>query len=343
MKQMKQTILLTVLAVLTAFVLPLLFSTAPTETGPAPEETAAAAEPVPLSGGDAATGSAVADAALLLTVHTADGDVEMTMADYLPQALAGEMPAAFSEEALKAQAVALRTYALYYRAARKETHPEADVCTDSGCCAACLDETALREKWGAGYETYYAKLCAAVAATDGQYLVYGDEPILAVFHASSGGQTEDGTALGTAQPYLVSVSSPETAETVSNLQSMVTVSAADFRVTVQGVHPNAALDGEPSGWVGAAELDAAGRVSQVEIGGVAVSGLALCAMFNLRSTDFTLAYSDGSFVFRVSGYGHGLGMSQYGANLLAQDSATYADILSHYYPGTELVVAVQGE
>ena len=335
---LKRTILFSILAVALAFALPVLLSAAPlgrTETEaaetPAPTEEPAA-ERVP-----------VLDSALPLTVHTERGDVEMTMADYLPLALAGEMPASFDAEALKAQAVALRSYALYYRAHRKDNHPGADVCTSSGCCAAYADSEQLRSNWGSNYDAYMAKLRAAVADTDGQYLVYDSSPILAVFHSSSYRKTEDGTGVGLSVPYLVSVDTPETAAAVTNLNTTVEVSAGDFQATVLSSCPGAALDGDPSGWIGAVSLNAAGRVASVQIGGAAVSGLALRQMFSLRSTDFTLAWdADGqNFVFRVSGYGHGVGMSQYGANLMAKAGADYAEILAHYYRDTQLVMALQ--
>ncbi|MBR1659700.1 MAG: SpoIID/LytB domain-containing protein, partial [Oscillospiraceae bacterium] len=288
-------------------------------------------------------GNPVLDGAILLKVHTDAGDRQMTMSEYLPLALAGEMPAAFDSEALEAQAVALRSYALYYREHRKQNHPEADICSSSACCAALADEETLRTRWGDNYETYREKLQQAVRATDGQYLVWEEEPILAVFHAASGGRTEDGAALGLSLPYLVSVSSPETQDAVSTLNSTVEISAAEFRTTVRSAFPDAAMepDGDPAGWLGATALNPAGRVESVEIGGERVSGLALRQLFSLRSTDFSLAWDPdaSSFIFRVSGYGHGMGLSQHGANLMAKNGADYREILAHYYPGTELVMA----
>lgn len=338
---MRRAMLLSVLAVVLAFLLPLLLSAAPARR--AEEEPGAPAEETQAGKAEEIKTPArpVADAALALTVRTGDGDVEMTMADYLPLAVAGEMPAAFAAEALKAQAVALRSYALYYRANRKDAHPGADVCTDPGCCAAYLDVEALRAAWRGDFEPNYAKVLAAAAETDGQYLAYDGAAIRAVFHASSYQNTEDGAALGIAAPYLSSVATPETGEAVKNLNSTVEVSRADFKQTVQGNIPGAVLDegAGPAAWVGEVRLNAAGRVAEAEVGGAAVSGLALRQMFSLRSTDFMLAWDAdaGAFMFRVSGYGHGLGMSQYGADLMAKEGADYASILAHYYPGTVLV------
>lgn len=339
---MRRAMFLSVLTVVLAFMLPLLLSAAPARRTAAPGAFAEETEPPEEGNGPVKQTPAppVADANLVLSVRTEDGDVEMTMADYLPLAMAGEMPAAFDPEALKAQAVALRSYALYYRANRKDAHPGSDVCTDPGCCAAYQSADALRATWGGNYEPYYAKIASAAADTDGQYLAYEGAPILAVFHASSYRSTENGAELGVAAPYLTSVGTPETGEAVRNLQSTVEVSRAEFQQTVQSNVPNAVLDAAgPAAWVGAVRLNAAGRVAEAEIGGVPVSGFSLRQMFSLRSTDFMLAWDADrdAFVFRVSGYGHGLGMSQHGADLMAKEGADYIEILEHYYPGTVLV------
>ncbi len=336
---MKQILLFTLFAVALVFALPLLLippgisAPEPTQT-PAPEQSAA---PSPAAGSP----RPVYDAGLFLTLAV-DGEVrEVTMAEYLPLALAGEMPASFEPEALKAQAVALRTYALYYRARRKDAHPDADVCADPGCCAALAKESDLRAAWGTRYEEYARKLADAVRETDGQYLVWEDAPALTVFHASSAGRTESGAALGVDKRYLVSVDTPETQARVGNLLTTVEVSAEELAEAVSAVAPSADFSGAPSGWIGPVTLDAAGRVRQMTLGGATVSGLALRQLFSLRSTDFTLSCADGSFLFRVRGYGHGLGMSQYGADLMAEDGKDYAEILAHYYPGTTLVIALK--
>lgn len=334
---MKQLILFSCFAVLLAFGLPLLLY--PPGGVPAASETpvsSPAAAAAPSSAPDSAAAESTADAEITLVLAAETGLRELTMAEYLPLALAGEMPASFAPEALKAQAVALRTYALHYRAARKDVHPQADVCDDPGCCAALASEDALRKAWGEDYDAYAAKLAAAVRETDGQYLVWDDAPALTVFHASSVGRTEDGAALGVALDYLRSVDTPETEACVRNLCSTVEVSAEELAAAVRAVAPAADFSGAPEGWLGPVALDGAGRVKSMQLGGAALSGLALRQLFSLRSTDFTLAWSEGRFLFRVRGYGHGLGMSQYGANLLAGDGADHAAILRHYYPGTAL-------
>ena len=293
------------------------------------------AEPAP------ADAPARTDAELLLRLRTDAGVQEISMAEYLPLALAGEMPAAFAPEALKAQAVALRSFALFQREQGKAAHPEADVCCDPACCAAWASEETLRERWGEDYENYAARMEAAVRETDGQYLVWAERPILAVFHASSLGQTEDGTALGLSLPYLQSVSTPETPETVRQLLSTVVVTPEDFAASLLALDSSADFSGPPETWLGPLRLDAAGRAEGLQAGGRDFSALTLRQVFALRSTAFTLAWDGEKFLFRVCGYGHGLGMSQHGADCMAKAGADYAEILAHYYPGTELVVALR--
>jgi stage II sporulation protein D len=340
---MKRIAVFSFLCIALSFALPLLLSPARAEG----TEAAKAASPAPATPPAAArtdetaeTG-AVCDADTELSVLTADGVKTMSMAEYLPMALAGEMPASFGPEALKAQAVALRTYALYGAENRKSAHPDADVCMSPGCCCACTDETELRKRWGGSYEEYTAKIDAAVAATDGQYLVYDDEPILAAFHSSSSGMTESSADIWSAKPYLISVSSPETETDVINFITTVEVSPEELRRAVQAAEPGAVFSDAPAEWIGSIERFESGRVRSIVLGSAELSGTAARAIFSLRSTDFDLVYTGSGFVFTVRGYGHGVGMSQYGANVLARQGESYADILAHYYPGAELVRSVR--
>lgn len=271
--------------------------------------------------------AATVDPAARITVLHQGEVMTLPLDEYLLGVVAAEMPVTFGPEALKAQAVAARTYVL---AARR--HENARVCTDSACCLAWCGEETLRAAWGDSYTENLTAVEKAVAATDGQYLVYEGQPIQAVFHASSGGVTEDSAALWTALPYLQSVATPETAETVSGLVTTVTVPADILKETL-------ALDTKtaPAQWLEAIRRNDAGRVKGVLIAGKAFTGANIRRAFGLRSTAFDLVWDGENFVFTVTGHGHGVGLSQYGAKLLAADGWKYADILAHYYPGTELV------
>lgn len=279
------------------------------------------------------------DADTTLTVLQGGETRAVSMTEWLPGVVAAEMPASFEPEALRAQAVAARTYILDRAAHHAQSHPDADLCTDPTCCCAWASEAALREKWGGEADENLARTRAAVSETDGQYLVYDGEPIRAVFHSSSAGTTESSEALWGALPYLVSVSSPETAADVPNYVSAVDVSADDFRAAILAAHPSCALDGDAAQWLGEAAYDESGRVSTQAVGGETLTGAEMRRLLSLRSTAYTVQYADGVFHFTVTGYGHGVGMSQYGANVMAKAGSGYADILSHYYPGTELVTA----
>ena len=216
-------------------------------------------------------------------------------------------------------------------------HGEAQVCTDSRCCQAWQSEEELRTRWGEDYEQNAGIIRAAVEDTRGEYLASGGQAVFAAFHSSSASATENSADVWSAVPYLVSVESPETAEDVPNYISTVVCSPIDFRDTVLSAHPEADFSGEEETWIGELRHDAAGRVASVTLGGVELGGKELRSLFSLRSTAFELAYVAGSFTFTVTGFGHGVGMSQYGADKMARLGADYREILAHYYPGTELI------
>lgn len=276
-----------------------------------------------------------ADGARSIALLLGDAPTEMNVYDYLVGVLAAEMPASFEAEALKAQAVAARSY--LERALRAGSkHENADICADSACCQAYISLDKMRENWGAAYEENLERIRSAVSETDGEYLVYDGEPVLAAFHSSSAGMTESSAAIWNGLPYLVSVDSPETASDVPNYISSLELNELDFRDTVLHLRPDADMTGDASGWLGTLERSDSGRVTSVSIGGVSISGEDMRSLFSLRSTAFELEYKDGVFRFTVTGHGHGVGMSQYGANVLARQGSNYREILEHYYPGTSL-------
>ena len=270
-------------------------------------------------------------------IRLKDGDnvTDMDMHSYLVGVVAAEMPALFPAEALKAQAVAARTYAMYCTGLSR--HENADICSYSGCCQAWMSDEALKERWGADYGKYRAMVSAAVTASAGEYLSYQGQPVLAAFYSSSAGATENSSQIWNPTPYLISVPSPETAENLPQLISQVRVAALDLRDAILSEYPQADLSGAPESWLGRTRESASGRVDSLDIGGVSVAGTRLRQLFSLRSTDFQLSYDGTDFVFTVAGYGHGVGMSQYGAKLMAEAGAGYESILSHYYPGTSLL------
>ena len=291
-----------------------------------------AAEPAPAAPETAAVHH---DRDVTLTIQDGDTTEQMTLERYLTGVVRGEMPASFEMEALRAQAAAERSYVYYQLAAgRKDAHPDADFCTDHTCCSAYLSETAAREKWGGDFAPWNTRVEQAVSDTDGQVVLYNGRPILAVFHSSSAGRTAAaGDVWSGDLPYLVSVDSPEGEETVPNYYSTVTFTAAEAKEKLLAAHPELKLSGTPDRWFGAAAENGSGRVETVSVGGTDIEGTELRRIFGLRSACFTVAADSESVTFRVTGYGHGVGMSQYGANQLAREGKTWQEILEWYYTG----------
>lgn len=354
MKQLRQSLFLSFLCWVIALTLPMLvcaaasvlpgaqsFEDEGSEEAPLPEpsdmpEASNTAAEVPIPAEEAAVAFS-ADEGTVFPVRFGDGSVrDVSMAEFLPGVIAGEMPASFSPDALRSQAVAARTYILSCAESRRGAHPEAAVCTDPGCCQAWLSEEELRGCWGSDYELYREKIADAVRVTDGTCLYWEGRPILACFHASSLERTEDsGDVWDTSLPYLCSVSSPETRDTVPDLVTVVEAGREDFRAAIESVAAPV-LGDDPAAWLGPVFRDDAGRVEGMVVGGAWVEGDTLRSLFALRSTAFTLEWDGQVFRFTVAGYGHGVGMSQYGAEIMAEQGAAWQDILAHYYPGAEL-------
>lgn len=267
-----------------------------------------------------------------------DGSAQdISMQEWLIGVVAAEMPASFEPEALAAQAVAARTYTLYRQQVSPSANHAEEVCGNAECCKAYASPESLMELWGDDYDANLEKITAAVVSTDGQILVWEDEPILAVFHSSSGSSTESSENVwGTALPYLVSVTSPEDASIVPNHSTEVVFSAEEFLSIFLAAHPEASAEGEPADWFSSMSYTEGGRLGSISICGVRLKGTELRELFGLRSADISLRVTGNEISFRVVGYGHGAGMSQYGANAMALSGADAEEILAHYYPGASL-------
>ena len=260
--------------------------------------------------------------------------VELTMADYLWGVVAAEMPATFEEEALKAQACAARTYTAVLQNSAK--HPEADICGDSTCCQAYIARSATEARWGLNAQEYGEKIDRAVAQTDGLGILYEGKPIQALFFSSAAGRTVDAVEVwGNPVAYLKSVDSPE-GEEVPNYRTQITLSAEEVKALTLEAYPGADLSGDPANWFGQASRNEGGGVISVPLGGVTLTGKQVRALFSLRSACFTVAWDGERFTFDVTGYGHGVGMSQYGANAMAKGGSSFQDILTWYYTGAEV-------
>ena len=281
------------------------------------------------------------DAATTLRVLVGDTVEEMTLGDYLQGVLRAEMPASFEEEALKAQAVAARTYTLYKIETGGNHGTDADICTDSTCCQAYLSAEKAASNWGEKAELYETKIDNAVAGTDGETILYGGAPILAVFHSSSAGMTRSSGEVWTSDlPYLQSVEAMEDPETVPNYYSTAEFTAQEFKERFLASHPEADLSGDMSSWIGTITRSEANNVDTITVGGVTVRGTELRSILSLRSASFDVEVKNEKLIFYVTGFGHGVGLSQYGANEMAQEGKTYLDILNHYYTGVTITTYV---
>lgn len=259
---------------------------------------------------------------------------EMPLEEYLIGVVGAEMPASFPLEALKAQAVAARTYAVRHMTAFGGSGCSgADICTDSGCCQSYRNPEQLKKKFGGDARQYMDKLRQAVYETEGEYAAYKGEPIEALYHSSAGGRTEDAqNVFSAALPYLVGVDSPGE-ETAGKYAAEVRVSLGEFTNRVNKKWPAAKLKKNRLGeQVKVVSRYDSGRVKELKLNKVTVSGRELRRLFDLNSANFTLSIGE-KVTIRTRGYGHGVGMSQYGANQLAKKGKTWREILEWYYAG----------
>lgn len=306
---------------------------------PLEAETDAAAEPVQdTANTDADSGR---DTLKVLDFTTAQV-TEIPLRDYVVGAVLAEMPAAYHSEALKAQAVAARTYAVRQREKQRlSPSPElmgADISNDSTKYQAYFTPVQAKSFFGDGYETYLEKAEKAVDDTEGLILMYGGEPIVAAFHSNSGGRTESAEVVwGSPVDYLVPVESEDDTKSPAYLDEQIFTSE-EVRERVEREYPEAGLTAAAGEWISVKETSASGTVTKMLIGGAELTGADFRRLFSLRSANFTAVYNadEDKFYVTTKGYGHGVGMSQYGANAMAVKGADFREILLHYYTGAEL-------
>lgn len=262
--------------------------------------------------------------------------VPMSLEEYLKGVVAAEMPAEFHPEALKAQAIVARTYAVarmrVFGGPGCQAHPGADICTDPARGQAWLSKDELRRRWGAlRFAAYWAKIERAVADTRGLIVVYDHRPIDAVYHAASGGRTEDAAYVwGKGVPYLRGIEVPfEEAPRYEGLEVTFTPAELAGRTGVR-------LGGD--GWASQAQIlerSPSGRVLKARLGSRLFTGAELRKLLGLKSTFFDWQVTGGRLVVRTRGYGHGVGMSQYGADSLARAGSDFTEIIKRFYTGVE--------
>ncbi len=265
-------------------------------------------------------------------MHQSGEIKETDLSEYLVGVLAAEMSPTFHEEALKAQAVAAYTYLLNKRADPDKSLNGADLSDNSATHQGYIASDERKEKWGDKADAYEEKLQNAVKEISGKIITYDGEPIIAAFHAINSGVTQSAqTVWGGDVPYLKSVNSPGD-KLSPDCMKTVALSATEFSNLVSDVE-GCSLNGEASEWIGKVKTNSDGYVQSVEIGSAELSGLEARDALGLRSAVFTYEYKDGNFIFTTNGYGHCVGMSQYGADYMARQGSTWEEIIKHYYQG----------
>lgn len=260
---------------------------------------------------------------------------EVSTRDFVRGSLAAEMPPTFHPEALKAQAVASHTYALYVKHMNQSEDQE-DLAVNVQNWEGYVTEELFRERYGEYADHYWKAICDAADEVSGYLVVYEDEPIIAAYHSMSSGTTEDaGNVWEGSVPYLTPVESRGDilAPDYNKKQEFTMDEVAD---ALEEAFPGVSLGEDPSVWIQTEDRSAGGYVLSAQVGDQTVLGTELRAALGLRSSNFEVSYSGGSFTFAVKGYGHGVGLSQYGADYLARQGMSFDEILLHYYTGAKL-------
>lgn len=259
-----------------------------------------------------------------VTLYRYNGTIEeINLEDYIIGVVGAEMPASFHTEALKAQAVAARTYAL-------KRINEKQVLTDSNSHQVYKDTNQLKALWGNSFNTYYNKIKTAVINTKNEYIAYHNYYIDAIYHSTSNGQTEAAVAVwGNSFPYLISVDSSWDLNASSYLREEIK--------NLNDVNHLLNLNLNENSIIEILSRTSSNRINTIGLDDSVYTGKYLRETLGLRSTDFDIRIEGNNIIFTTRGYGHGVGMSQYGANGMANQGYTYKEILAHYYPGTNIL------
>ena len=274
---------------------------------------------------------------MIRLLHTNTNEVEEVPLDtYLCHVVSAEMPVDFEKEALKAQAIVARTYTIYKINNKK--HDNADICDDSNCCQAWISKEDRLAKWDEDKEAKWNKIEECVKETQGKIITYDHQPINAFFHSNSGGKTElpvDVWGGGSNMPYLQVV---ETAgeDGYSQYNSEIDLTNEEILQKLKEKYVDIQIDFNNEDDIKILEYTSSGRVKTIKFGNHEISGTEARTIFGLRSTNFEISKEEGKIKFIVIGYGHGVGMSQTGADSMAKNGSTAEEIINHFYVGVEI-------
>lgn len=273
-------------------------------------------------------------------LHTDTGKVEeLNIDEYLYGVVSSEMPASYEVEALKAQAVVARTYTIYQAMNNSGKHENADICDNYACCQAWISKEERLAKWATEEaESNWNKIVDAVNSTSGKIITYEGNPINAFFHANSGGVTESSLNIwgGVDYPYLKSV---ETAgeDGYTQYSSEVKLTKEELLNKIKEKYPDCVIDFTQQDCIKILEYTTSGRVKTIKFGNKEVAGTEARTLLGLKSTNFNVIIEGENVVFSVIGYGHGVGMSQTGADALAKSGSNYEEIIKHFYTNVEII------
>lgn len=271
-------------------------------------------------------------------LHSSTQEVEeLDLDTYLLGVVSAEMPANFEQEALNAQAICARTYTIY-KIANGSKHENADICDNSGCCQAWISKEDRLEKWNEEERNNnWTKIETAVNITKGKIITYEGKPINAFFHSNSGGATDTASSVwgGTNYPYLQTVETSGE-EAYSQYASEVLISKEEFISKIKEYHDNFTIDFNQENQIEVIEYTEGNRIKTIKIGNLNLSGVELRTIFGLKSANFQINIEEENIKFSVIGYGHGVGMSQTGADSMAKEGKTYEEIIKHYYTGVDI-------
>ena len=271
------------------------------------------------------------DDTITVFLSSQNQNVEMDMFEYICGSVAAEMPLAYHEEALKAQAVTCYTNALRLKLNTEKTN-NADISDNTAIHQGYINEAERRAKWGNDFEKYESKLKNVVNSVKNQAIYYNEQLIVAAFFAISCGKTENsGNLWSESVPYLTSVESQGDCLS-SQYATSVSFSLDEFVSKMKNTKAEFNINSLTNA-VAITKISPTGTVLKAEINGNSYTGEEIRSIFSLRSPVFTVNSTDSAITFNVLGYGHGIGMSQYGADYFARQGYTYKDILMHYYTG----------
>ena len=271
-------------------------------------------------------------------LHVSNNKIEeIELDNYLLGVVSSEMPASFEKEALKAQAVVARTYTIY-KITESNKHENANICDDYKCCQAWISKEDRLSKWDDKEKKQnWVKIEEAVNSTKGKIITYDGKAINAFFHSNSGGITETASAVwgGTNYPYLQSVQTSGE-DNYNQYKSELVITKDEFISKIKEYHNDFIIDFNLNNSIEILDYTDGGRIKTVKIGNLNLSGTEVRNIFGLKSAKIEIKIEGENIRFNVIGYGHGVGMSQTGADSMAKEGYNYEDIVKHFYKGVQI-------